>query len=218
MGAEVRTNIMPQEKIPWDNAELSEAFSPESINLDKIINLCKEKNIPILFICMPCNVNAGVFASLNHFDGYMEENDIPYLNIAKDENFLNYRVDFSDESHVNVAGGLKLTDYIGAYFVENFSVCKYDKETEDRWNAVLSEYKNEKDGLIISAGSSAETLMMLTYADDDYTVEIEGDETAFDRYMVREFFADIEPDTGEKFHISIYRKKDMELLAEFIED
>ena len=37
MGAEVRWNVMPQEKIPWLEEEKAEVFQPESINLDRLI-------------------------------------------------------------------------------------------------------------------------------------------------------------------------------------
>ena len=218
LGAEVRTHIMPQDRILWTDDSLSEVFMPESINLDKIISLCKDKNVPLLFICMPCNENAGVFPTLNNFDAYFVENGVCYLNISKEEDFLNYMVDFSDESHVNVAGSLKLTNYIGSYFSKHFGIGITDKATATRWNDMLSEYKSVKDDMILSAKNSPNTLLMLTYADNDYVVEIRANEKALERNDVRSFFPNVEQnEKEEKFQIYIYRKGESEPFVVYIE-
>lgn len=134
LGAEIRTNVMPQERIMWTEEETADAFSPENVHLGEIIDLCREKGVDLLFICMPCNENAVVFKTLNCFEEYFKLNNVRYDNIEKNETFLDYSSDFADTSHLNDKGAAKLTNYIGEYFMTNYSPNAVTEKTRDRWN------------------------------------------------------------------------------------
>ena len=83
---------------------------------------------------------------------------------------------------------------------------------------MLSEYKSVKDDMILSAKNSPNTLLMLTYADNDYVVEIRANEKALERNDVRSFFPNVEQnEKEEKFQIYIYRKGESEPFVVYIE-
>lgn len=218
LGAEVRSNIMSQEKIPWTDESLAEVFIPESVKLEDILQLCAEKNVAILFICMPCNENAAVFSTLNHFEKYFSEKNVRYLNIAKTEDFLDYNLDFSDESHVNVAGSIKISNYIGEYFAKNFGVKNNDEKTEKRWNNMLADYKVYKEQLICMSNGSPKDFLLFSYADNDYVIITRGNKEAYERNDMNMFLPYIELTEDELLEIEIYRKGEAEPFAIYKEN
>ncbi len=172
-GADILNGIEPQERIAWSEEAYAEDFDPEAYNLDKMIALCREENIPLLFICMPCSENEGAFGTLNCFGQYFDSQDIPYLNIAKEEDFLDYEFDFSDSSHVNMAGGLKLTDYIGKYYIDHYRISQVSEQTGTKWDQAYAKYKEYKEEIIVCAKDNPELLKLAVYADSDYVMEEE---------------------------------------------
>lgn len=211
MGAEVRTNIMAQERNPWDNDSLAEVFIPENVNLDKIVELCKQQNVDLLFICMPCNENYSVNPTLNCFEKYFDDNGVNYINISRDEDFMNYDCDFADTSHVNVAGSHKLTTYIGEFFEANYKNVVVNESVKNEWNEALVAYNDEKDRMIQSFADNPIYIMNLTYSDNNYEVRIVGNTDLFNKYGVSIYYPDAISDEGYDYiELTVYHKNEEE--------
>lgn len=216
-GAEVRTNIMPQDKIAWEETAFSDVFNVSCTGLDRIIELCREEDVPVLFICMPCNELFGAYKTYNSIEKYLLDNEADYLNIAKVETFLDYSIDFADTSHVNVAGSHKMTDFIGNYYLEHYSVRTVNESVEQGWNTVLENYKYYKDQLIRSMSESPESLLMATYSDDDYYVIVKGNKEFSEKYNIEKFGVDMSIDDGAENTIEIYRTGEKESFTVYSE-
>lgn len=192
-GAEVRVGISPQERIDWPTDALAEIFIPESINLDKMIELCEEEGVVPVFICLPSPEDTA-FTSFNSFADYLAKNDQIFLNIYKEEDILEYQTDFADSSHLNVSGSLKISDYMGEYLCENFVFEEKSDSTKANWDNALKDYWATKNVLIISKSDDFNTVMSLIESDDDYeyTVQTDGKKLTVTNVHTNELLIDKE--------------------------
>ncbi len=115
--------------------------------LNKIAELCAEKNIPLLFIEMPTSQSWN-YARHNSVSEYAKQKNITFLdlNLCRDEIGLNWLTDTRDKGyHLNSSGAEKVTTYIGQYISQNYPVPDHrnDKEYSDEWNAELEEYEKK---------------------------------------------------------------------------
>ena len=92
--------------------------------LDKIVELCKENNLDILFMKTP----ASMWTDKRHDAGaYLAEKyGVDYLDMSipsiRDACGVSYDLDYYDSKHANVLGSLKITDYLGNYLVNHFEL------------------------------------------------------------------------------------------------
>jgi hypothetical protein len=176
-GAEIYTEVTintPPELIPKQQYDATDRTNKRY--LQKIIDLCKEKDIDVILTYIPYSMPTGDMEVANW--GYVcaENNDIPYLNFVYEDLDINYATDCMDESHhLNVSGARKVTDYIGKYLTENYNL--EDKRTVGEysyWNADYEEYKQMKFNLLKNEPEEWSYLALLN--DKDYKVRIYANE------------------------------------------
>ncbi|HHU52600.1 MAG TPA: hypothetical protein GXZ43_00770 [Clostridiaceae bacterium] len=112
----------------------SDYFKPKDITIeyeasskyyyDKIIELCKENNIEIIMV-IPPRITETLEKEQLHLD-YAKEHGIKhFINFSNpallSELNIDAQTDFYNDTHVNISGQHKLSNYIGNYLVENFS-------------------------------------------------------------------------------------------------
>lgn len=105
----------------------SEEFEQKRINaysimiLDEIVQICKEKNIEIIFFTVPWQ---GEYKHGDAMAEYAAENGYPYFNMFEllDEVGLDGNTDFSDAGHLNTNGAKKVANYLGQYIVDNYDI------------------------------------------------------------------------------------------------
>lgn len=87
--------------------------------LDRIVEVCKEEDIQIIFFTTPYQGGYGYYEAM---DKYAKENGCVYINMFEkiDEIGLDCNTDFADYSHLNYYGATKVADYLGAYIIENY--------------------------------------------------------------------------------------------------
>ena len=209
-GADVNYAYARLERPTWDDSVAEETFPFEYTKIPEIVDICKEYGTSVLFINVPNVFAEENMPMLGYISNYLESNDIPYINYQKDEDFLDYRLDFGDESHLNVAGSLKLTRAIGRYFADNYGVGETDPKVADEWNEVLTQYKENKDYYIMRAERN-ENLLMLTYADDDYEVKVLTSPERMEYTGTNLFLPDAQGIEGyEGYRIEVYHAGDSE--------
>lgn len=143
-GSEFRTNIQPQQYEPWPTEEKAEIFLPEGLYVDKLIDLCREKDIEPIFICLPVP-GAEYYETINSFERYFDEKEVRFINYWREEDLFDYQTDFSDDSHLNKSGALKVTAAMGEYLNENFVFDHSNNVTDEDWNRILEQYLTKKD-------------------------------------------------------------------------
>lgn len=187
-GSEIRQLISAQNYAEWNTDDEAEVFYPENVNLDKLIDLCREENIELLCICLPVPEAAdyGFYTTINSFEKYLASEHVPFINYMKN-NITDYSVYFSDPSHLNVAGAKLISLDLGRYLSDNYSFDHSTNTTDDEWNSVLLNYMAEKGYRIVVQEDNLPLLLMNVLSDEDYSCTIEyRNEDVLDHYGIRE--------------------------------
>lgn len=170
-GAERRLGLTPMERMDWSNYDKTEIFNPEVIKLDEMVAMCKENGIELVLTCMPTVLacgDPGVCGVMNTLEEYALEHGIAFLNLAKEEDFINYATDFYDSSHLNPSGAGKLTKYLGEYLTEKFNLpAQKQQSTIQDWNNCLAEYKYGKRAELQNIGNTGNIQTYLLLLNDD---------------------------------------------------
>lgn len=205
-GAEIRQFVSAQEYNEWPTDEEAEVFMPDSVNLDKLIKLCREEDIELVCICLPVPEasNYGFYTTINSFEKYLNAENITFINYMKN-NITDYSVCFSDPSHVNVAGAKIISLEIGKYLSENFVFDHSNNQTDDNWNNTFQNYIAEKGYRIIIQENDPQVLLINVLCDQDYSCEIEYRNTdVLDHYGITDMIPLLEQNSAieEKDDIS----------------
>lgn len=105
--------------------------------LQNIIDLSKEKNIPLLIFASPFVLSDKQQMMYNKIAEIAAENQVPFIdfNHLYDETGLDFERDFRDKDHLNNYGAAKVTDYLACYLKENYDISDRRKETGyELWN------------------------------------------------------------------------------------
>lgn len=172
-GAESRINVA----IVEDNiaVEKTERLEERTINmdyLDKIISLCNEKNIQLLFTYLPFPDSTGWRKESNTMEEIAKKKNINFLDYDTLNSIINRDIDFYDkDSHLNPSGAKKITSYIGDYIVKNYSIGDYrEREEYLQWQEDYSEYYEYKLRLIKREEELKNTLMLLNDSEISYGI------------------------------------------------
>ncbi len=109
----------------FDTNETAELTDKVTEYLMKIIELSKEKDIPLLLIKTPyCGVTLDIQKKYNKVAEIAGENDIPFINFNRHykEIGINFETDFADANHMNHRGNVKFTRYLAGYLKENYEI------------------------------------------------------------------------------------------------
>lgn len=163
-GAEMRNEVavdVAPTIIPKEHFHINETIGKEY--LQKIINLCKKKEIDIILTYFPYSAPESHQESANVGYLYAEKNNIPYLNFFYEDMQLNYITDCADiGSHLNASGARKVTDYLGQYIVEHYDV--KDRRNDPKyayWYEDYREYKEFKVNMLDACDDNLLSYLML---------------------------------------------------------
>ena len=111
--------------------------------LEKIVQLCKENNVELLFTNLPTAGSRQ--AELRKWcEEYSIQNNIDYINF-QDISVVDTRCDFTDVSHLNAKGAKEISLYIGNYLQKKYSLKSHKTEMAYLlWNEKYSAYQNRK--------------------------------------------------------------------------
>lgn len=118
--------VLPSNDYTWEDN-----YSTEYA--EKIVKMCGEKGIDVLFVCVPFPCDEKAQRDLNKAYPIAEKYDnCEYLNLLEytDEMGFDYSIDMADStSHVNPSGGRKVTRFIGEYIRDKYEF--YEIRPED---------------------------------------------------------------------------------------
>ncbi len=122
-------------KIPNDNFDY----------LEKIVNLCRENDIEFILISTP-NGKSWSFGKYLSASKSANKLDIPYIDLNVGNPLLiNWKTETKDNAnHLNYAGSLKVTRYIGNYLKTNNLVEDHrDDSKYDKWHTAYEIFEKE---------------------------------------------------------------------------
>lgn len=119
---------------------------PDRMNyVDKIIELCQEKRVGVIFFVAPTvEIDNDKQKRVNYLATYFAEQGIPFFDFNKlsAEIGLDYSHDLRDTGHLNDFGAAKVTKYLGDYIESNYIIDDHSMDKRyDEWN-LYSRYMN----------------------------------------------------------------------------
>ena len=111
--------------------------------LEKIIELCEEKNVRLMLIKAPSNPTEAEKEYYNAVEKTANEKGIDFAdyNMYFDEIGLDIKSDFFDKRHLNIYGAEKFT----RYFIKTTPYFRGKKCTDSDWQEDYDRYQKEKD-------------------------------------------------------------------------
>ena len=112
----------------------------------KVVDLCKEKGIDLVFIGIP-DKRAWNYESSVLMQKLANETGTKFLDLNDKEKYpVDWNIDSEDGGmHFNILGAQKITEYVTNYIKENYSLESYDDEV---WNKDLIKYNERKEETI----------------------------------------------------------------------
>ncbi len=150
-GADLPVNVaIPGTKSVVNPKEKSPADTVGAQYMRKIIELCQERDIDVLLTYMPFPAEKDKLKEANLAYDIAEEYNIQYLNFQEIDGIIDYDTDcFDSNSHLNVSGARKVTEYLGAYIQGNYGISDRREDTSyASWHEDYTEYTEYKLKLI----------------------------------------------------------------------
>ncbi len=158
MGADDRDNAFKVKncskyKSVWKFGEVKDIDDFQKSQLQNIFDYAKENDLQLLFINMPSFRTRAEQEEMRNIIEYCKNqgyNTIDFANMEmiKELN-IDLSTDFINRGHLNSAGGVKVTNYICEYLIENdyYSVDHRGDPAYSHWDTAYEEYnKFFKDG------------------------------------------------------------------------
>lgn len=127
---------------------------------ERLDKLCEDNGVQLVFTVIPYTnpIGGTVGATVKNMEIYnatevwCKDNDVGYVNLFYhlDDMDFDFSTDMSDESHVNILGALKVTDFLGKYISQNYNVAdnRSNARIAKEWNESYEKYSAERDVLI----------------------------------------------------------------------
>ena len=149
MGWDKNLRIVKSDPPVLDKESRKEIKGGEGVKAyEKIIKLCKEKNVKLLLTMIPGH--AGYYSRrigrFNALADYTKEQgfDAIDLNDGAADMELNYDYDFASTSHMNVMGAEKVSRYFGKILKDMYGLQDMRKtESRDRWEGFHKGYADD---------------------------------------------------------------------------
>ena len=164
-GYNLSCKIQPAEIEIVDMSNWTEVDSVNVEYLDKFVKLCNEKNIPLLLTFLPFDYSEQSKNDMAFLLYYSSKNSINYLDgntllnaICQTTDFYNT---YKDNSHLNLSGAQKMTDYIGAYICKHYDIPdRRNDPSYQKWNIDKNDYESYKHQLISELKTLEEYLIL----------------------------------------------------------
>lgn len=104
--------------------------------LDDIVELCKEKQIEVVFFTLPMTME---FMYSDAMHSYAEESGCTYINLYDDLEKIGIdgKTDFCDKNHLNNKGAKKVGAYFAQYLSDNYQLTDMRKVEGNMWEQEL---------------------------------------------------------------------------------
>lgn len=149
-GASPGTGITPFDELVL-TSDVGTMYPHNEVYLRKIIELCKEKDVPLLLTMIPCVAPYENQVVYNRIKEIAAEYDIAYYDLLGevDAYGFDYRTDLVDSGHVNLWGAQKITHALGVYISENYMMADHrDDEAYAAWDVALETYKGNRTRIL----------------------------------------------------------------------
>ena len=90
----------------------------------KILQLCTEKDVPLLVVCTPYATTPEKQMRFNTAADIAAEYGVPFVdcNVMYDEVGMDFATDMADDGHLNAPGAAKFTSWFGQYLADHYDI------------------------------------------------------------------------------------------------
>ena len=154
------------------------ALSADMIEcLDEIVECAKKSNTGLVFWVAPYHLPQESQEYFNAVGDYAKEHEIPFIdfNHKYEELGIDFATDFRDDHHLNNAGAAKVTDYLGSYLKEHYSL--EDHRGDDKYilwqdNSDYLQYKRDGKDILREKHELQDYLELLAGRETPHSVGI----------------------------------------------
>lgn len=164
MGAQMRLGVQYSEQPQIGDKAESRSISNSDdkiVYMDRIVRLCREENIDLLFTFMPYRGRQGDILLREFAEKYCQENSVDYLDLLE-KGIVDYRIDYIDDIHLNPAGARKVTKYLGNYISTHYKIKdRRNNEEYAVWNDNYQKYVEYKNRILCNEKNLYNYVMLL---------------------------------------------------------
>lgn len=120
-----------------DKIEVIKAYNIK--RLEKIIHLCQEKNIQLLFTEFP-SAYSWDYAKSMALTQFFANRKLDFIDFNLEENLENIKFDFAHDfrdngNHLNYKGAIKITNYLHDYLTKHYANLLQDHRDEEKYQS-----------------------------------------------------------------------------------
>ena len=137
----------------------------------RTVNLNKERGIEVLLTYLPFPAWEEAQKEANRVYDIAAEYGVEYINFLELD-LINYKTDCSDDQHINLSGGRKVTEYLGQYIIDHYDVADHrNNAAYENWH---EDYRNYRDNMVngLYSYTSLDYYLLYLY-DKEYLTFIE---------------------------------------------
>ena len=155
----------------------------------KIVELCKEKNVKLILVNIPANIEnytekrqkkTNTLMKYTVDNGGMAINFLPLL----DKIGIDYSTDFGDATHLNELGAAKTADYLADYLKTNLEIPdrRSDENYAARWNSDIEKWYAQQIEMLAEKKDAISYLFLAFNEDRDIKVSMVDPSAASQMY------------------------------------
>ncbi len=122
-------------------------------SIERLLNYCSQEEVKLLFVTAPQAItDESLLGQFNTINDMAKAWGFPVLDMldCMDELDLNPVVDYYNTNHTNLHGGVKVTDYLSRYLLENYGFeDKRDDPAYTSWNEAYETYVEKISGSLL---------------------------------------------------------------------
>lgn len=172
-GADMMVGVAPTEDYNIiDDDQYAEEEGVGYAYLRRMIEECQNRGVEILLVHLPYPASENSQMNANTVGSIAEAYGVQFIDFVRLDSVTDYAVDcYDQQAHLNPSGGLKVTDFIGAYLAEHYGLSDHRGDAEyANWQEDERNYAAYKRGVILGQSELPNLLVMLH--DDSVSVRI----------------------------------------------
>ncbi len=194
LGAEPRRELLLHPHLSQAGEGTAQTLPKETVSLSylkKILSVCDEKGIRVVFTFMPMVTSWDTdMQAVNTGTRLAEERGIPFFNFLPHETqtVIDYYTDMSDETHLNVNGMRKMTSYIGGVLRD---ICMLPDHRQDAaygvWEERAARWQSEEIERLCNDADLYAQLGAIRSINASALIFLRGDSKALHDSLTRRF-------------------------------
>ena len=142
---ETEENVSFEEPYSLGREERAPLEAVDLEYLERIIELCRKEEIPLIFIKTPVNASKEQMGRFNELGDILEKEGIPFVNYMElyRETDFSYREDFRDRTHLNSRGAEKITTHF-LEFLKEYDLAQTGGSLKDHRNETGFDFWQQK--------------------------------------------------------------------------